>query len=195
MERSLLSILLGILSVLCVSCSGATTGWLIVQGNYYYSKGDFQRAQLSYLQALEKGKYAEWIHYNLGNVYYTLGEGKAALEEWEKAELTQDRRVMFNVAFNKGLLSLESGNFKEAERLFKRALELDSTHIPAKINLEYTLKKLESSLSGGMSAKSSMKQEAIDEQSDRILDYIRKKEINRWMASNKITPEETAEDW
>ncbi len=178
-----------------VSCTGVRVGWHLVKGNRYYAEGNFQEAQVAYTQALEVGEYGEYAHYNLGNVYYTLGERKAALAEWEKAQGAEESRLRFNVLFNKGVLALEEENFKEAERLFIQALEIDSTSYPAKINLEYALLKLSTLQAQASKLHGSPRSHQLDDEGERLLHYIRQKETNRWIASNKIVLEESAEDW
>jgi len=170
-------------------------GWLVWNGNRHFAEGSYQEAQLVYLEALELGKYGEWVHYNLGNVYYALGERKAALEEWEKAIGVDDSRLRFNVLFNKGVLALEEGNFHEAEKLFIQVLELDSTNYSAKVNLEYASMKLSSLQAQTSKLQSSPQPNKLDDEGERLLHYIRQKENNRWIASDKLVVEESAEDW
>ncbi|MCX7787459.1 MAG: tetratricopeptide repeat protein [Spirochaetes bacterium] len=192
-RRGLILLILGSASI--VSCSGLRMGWLLWNGNRYFAEGNYQEAQLAYLQALEMGQYREWIHYNLGNVYYALGERKAALEEWDKALGVEDSRLRFSVLFNKGVLALEEGNFKEAEKLFIQALELDSTHPAAKVNLEYASLKLSSLQAQATKPQSTPKPSKLDDEGERLLHYIRQRESNRWIASDKLVVEESAEDW
>jgi len=192
-RKGLILLILGSTSVL--SCSGVRMGLLVWNGNRYFAEGNYQEAQLAYLEALELGKHGEWVHYNLGNVYYALGERKAALEEWEKAIGVDDSRLRFNVLFNKGVLALEEGNFHEAETLFIQALELDSTNFSAKVNLEYASMKLSSLQAQASKLQSSPQPNKLDDEGERLLHYIRQKENNRWIASDKLVVEESSEDW
>lgn len=184
---------LGTFSLL--SCSGARVVWLLLKGNRYYTEGNYQEAQIAYLQALELGEYEDWAHYNLGNVYYALGERKAALEEWNKALRTEDSRLRFNVLFNKGVLALEEENFQEAEKLYIQALDLDPTSYPAKVNLEYASLKLTSLQAQASRLRSTPRTNTIDDSGERLLHYIRQKESNRWIASDKLAVEASSEDW
>ncbi|GAB4364404.1 MAG: tetratricopeptide repeat protein [Spirochaetales bacterium] len=189
----LLSILFELLSL--TACSEVYVGWFLLSGNRYYAQGKFQEAQLAYLKALEKGVYQEWVHYNLGNVYYALGERDAALQEWEKALSTGDPRLKFNVLFNRGVLALDNRNWEEAEKVFIQVLEMEPSNHPAKVNLEYATREREAESSQSTSFPASPKAEGLDEEGERLLQYIRQKENNRWIASDKLVTDESAEDW
>lgn len=189
----LLMVFLG--SIGFISCGRVQVGWFLITGNWYYLEGRYQKAQMAYLKALELKKYEEWVHYNLGNVYYALGERRAALEEWDRAQGAEDSRLRFNVLFNKGVLALEEENWKEGEKLFIQALELDPTSYSAKVNLEYATRKIASAETQGAKLQGSPKPQKLDEEGERLLHYIRQKESKRWIASDRLAVEELAGDW
>jgi tetratricopeptide (TPR) repeat protein len=188
-----LMVLLGFLNL--ASCERVQIGWFLIAGNRHYLEGRYQEAQVAYLKALELKRYEEWVRYNLGNVYYALGERKAALEEWDRAQGTEDARLRFNVLFNKGVLALDEENWREGEKLFIQALELDPSSYPAKVNLEYATRKIASAQTQASKLQSSPKPQKLDEEGERLLHYIRQKESNRWIASDRLAVEESAEDW
>ena len=186
-------VLAGSLSL--VSCVRVQVGWFLIKGNQYYLDGRYQEAQMAYLKALELNMYEEWVRYNLGNVYYALGERRAALEEWDRAQGSVDSRLRFKVLFNKGVLALEEENWREGEKLFIRALELDPTSYSAKVNLEYATQKIASAQTQASKLQTSPRPQKLDEEGERLLHYIRQKESNRWIASDRLAVEESAEDW
>lgn len=189
----LLMVFIGSLSF--ISCGRVQVGWFLITGNWHYVEGRYQEALMAYLKALELKRYEEWVRYNLGNVYYALGERRAALEEWDRAQGAEDSRLRFNVLFNKGVLALEEENWKEGETLFIQALELDPTNYSAKVNLEYATRKIAKTETQGVKLRSSSKPQKLDEEGERLLHYIRQKESNRWIASNRLAVEELTEDW
>ncbi|MCL1818154.1 MAG: tetratricopeptide repeat protein [Spirochaetaceae bacterium] len=164
----------------------------VTQGNYHYGRGSYQKAIVSYLRALETEKYTEWVEYNLGNAYNSLGETQAALAVWEKAGLTQDPDLQFHIAYNKGCLYYELGKYREACGEFRHALRLEPSAVDAKINLELSLRKM---ASGGEPA-SQMKAEGqgAGDEGGRILDYVKRKEGTKWTASDHIDDSDS-EDW
>ena len=188
---------LGFLPVLVVlmSCDSSMPAVRVLWGNMAYGSGLYQKSILNYLSAddgLAVG--VETVHYNLGNVYFALGEGDAALGAWQQAEEnTEDIDVLFRIAFNRGVLYYHWGRYDEAYRSFRRALSLDPTDIDAKINLEDALSRirteLPSSPEDGVSGI-----ESIDEGGDRLLDYVRRKEAGAWISAESPDTAHTR-DW
>jgi tetratricopeptide (TPR) repeat protein len=167
----------------------------VIKGNYFYGRGLYQSAVVEYLNALEEGRHKEWINYNLGNVYLSLGETDAAADIWEKASESRDPALLFNIAFNKGALLYELGKYREAYDEFKQALELNSAHVGAKINLELSLKKMGTGAGPFPPNRDQEETEKKREDPERILDYIKKKETTRWTASNQIDSDSDGDDW
>ncbi|MDR1931535.1 MAG: tetratricopeptide repeat protein [Spirochaetales bacterium] len=164
----------------------------VIQGNYYYGRGRYQDAIIRYMRALESEKHTEWIQYNLGNAYYSLGETSAALSVWEKAGRTGDPRLQFYIAYNRGSLYYEMGKYREAYDEFRQALRLEPSAVDAKVNLELSLRKMNSG--GGTSPQGRGAAEPAGEDSARILDYVKRKEGTKWTASQELAPS-GGEDW
>ena len=80
LKRSLLTFLLSGAILLFGSCSLLEPGLSVLRGNYLYQQGRYQNALLLYLEGDESGKSRERILYNIGNVYYALGEGPPPLK-------------------------------------------------------------------------------------------------------------------
>jgi tetratricopeptide (TPR) repeat protein len=193
-RRAFLLLLLAAQALLVVSCGTGTAHFDVLRGNYYYSRGMYQQAMIAYLAAREQPGNAAWVSFNLAGVYQALGETGAALDSLKEAEKSDDKELQFNVSFNRGLFFHESGRYKEAFGEFRHALELNPASLEAKINLEHTLKRL------SLSAQSSVKRPAPRansrrEDTERILEYVRKKEGNRWYAPERMKEEDTARDW
>ena len=150
---------------------------------------------MAYLRALEQKTHSQWVRYNLGNVYHSLGESEAAAAMWEEASATDNDELRFHIAFNRGTLMYELGRYKEAYEEFKRAVQLRPSSVETKVNLELSLRKM-----GGAAAPSSQKRDRPQEDRrredpDRILDYVRKKETNRWAASEQWDSSGDQDDW
>ncbi|MFQ3620438.1 MAG: tetratricopeptide repeat protein [Spirochaetales bacterium] len=167
----------------------------VFRGNRAFQSGNFQEAQLAYLKALATGKHTEWIHYNLGTVYYSLGEKEPALKEWEKALTTSNAKLRFHVLFNKGFAALELGKAKEAEKFFIQALELDPKSIAAKVNLEYATQLAEAPSADKGKSSGTPKPEGLSQEGEQLLQYFRQKENTRWIGSSKIVQDADREDW
>ncbi len=184
-----------LLTGLTLSCSVRNPYIDVIQGNYYYGRGLYQSAVVAYLRALEQKTHSQWVRYNLGNVYHSLGESEAAAAMWEEASATDNDELRFHIAFNRGTLMYELGRYKEAYEEFKRAVQLRPSSVETKVNLELSLRKM-----GGAAAPSSQKRDRPQEDRrredpDRILDYVRKKETNRWAASEQWDSSGDQDDW
>ena len=164
----------------------------VIQGNYHYGRGRYQEAIILYLRALEAERHSEWVLYNLGNAYHSLGENSAAADVWERAALTEDPRLLFHVAYNKGCLYYEMGRYREAYGEFRQALRITPSAVDAKINLELSLRKM--NLSGGSPPQERGSQPAPGEDPGRILDYVSRREGSRWTATDAIDSS-GSEDW
>ncbi len=168
-----------------------------VRGNYAHQQGRYQDATVNYLRALEQGIFTEGFSYNLGNVYHALGEPDAALAMWERAASAEDPEIRFRFRFNRGNLYYELGRYRDAYNEFRKALEIDSTSVEAKINLELSLLKIQAY---GVSAESvpeerpqADRQESRE--TERMLEYVRRKEGQRWSASQPQADSADVEDW
>ena len=174
------------------SCSLLEPGTSVLKGNYLYQQGKYQDALLSYLVGRDTEKYSGRIQYNIGNVYYALGEGEAALGIWDSIDENSDREVAFNTIFNKGVLHYQMGRYSEAYRAFRTALEMIPGNLDAKRNLELTIDRLEVENPTEEDRPDSPSADAGDD-ARRILQYIKRKEGSLWK-SNPSEPADT-NDW
>jgi tetratricopeptide (TPR) repeat protein len=189
----------GFLSILFLSsCSNPDVYYSVWSGNNSYAGGNYQKANTLYLRALEEDFYAEYISYNLANVYYALGEAEAAYAEWEKAVFTQSKELLFRTLYNRGILEFETGNYQKAFESFKKALELNPDSYNAKINLEYSLRRMnagsDASASAAAGAETSETTE-ISEEIQRILEFIKKKDTIIWSAGEEGNVGLGEKDW
>jgi tetratricopeptide (TPR) repeat protein len=179
----------GLILVVCVLLAGCSdlapfTG--VVKGNRKYAGGDYQGANIAYIEAGRSGKYEHWIAYNLGTVYYALGEAEAAEREWQIASGTQDETLLYNVYFNLGVLYYDRGLYAFAYERFRNALEINPKGVQAKLNLELSMEKLEvkdqKSQPSGDSATNGQSRGEIE----RILNYLRRMEGEVWESTENL---------
>ena len=184
-----------ILALTSASCRNAAPSVNVLRGNLSYGRGQNQKAILDYLSADDAGNLGkDVIYYNLANVYFALGEGDAALRTWSMAEnRTDDTDLLFRIAFNRGVLYYHRGHYDEAYRSFRRALILRPGDIDAKVNLEESLSRVRSTAPSQPDAGEEVGGEG-DEDRQRLLDYVRRKEADAWTAQDQNSEEHTA-DW
>ena len=184
-------------SVFLTSCGPLGAQLAVLEGNYYFSRGEYQDSIVNYLPLLESGELEEYVSYNLGNVYQALGEGNAALRMWEQAEESEDGDLRFMVTFNRGVFYFDRGNYQAAYNAFKEALRLSSGSVPAKINLELTLLRLnaEEQLTPQRGEGESEGEQEIGREALRVLEFVRRKEKQRWEANRSEEETEFRKDW
>ena len=175
-----------VVCILLAGCSEFAPFAGVVKGNRKYASGDYQGANVAYIEAGESGTYQYWIAYNLGAVYYALGEAEAAEREWLIALGTQDEALLYNVYFNLGVLCYDRGSYAEAYESFRNALEINPNGAQAKLNLELSIRKLEvkdqKNLPAGDSANDGQSQGEIE----RILNYLRRMEGEVWESTENL---------
>lgn len=195
MEKRFLKVLiLSAAFILFISCNAMEPGLSVLVGNYSYQVGEFQQATINYVKGLENRKYTEWIYYNMGNVYFSLGEGGAALDVWANVETASDSGLRHKLNFNKGVLYYQLGKYSEAYLMFKESLKADPSSIDAKINLELTLGKLAAPAVEQRDGNAGPAEIINPAETGRMLEYIKRKEGQLWFSSEQ---EETSdrEDW
>ena len=166
---------------LSTSCVKSIPRINVFTGNFSYSRGKFQKAIIDYLAARKSDMPSyDTVNYNLGNVYYALGEGKAALVLWERAESeTKNNDILFRISFNKGLLYYHWGRYQAAYLSFKQALLLNPGNLDAKINLEESLSRIPLHPQENEPSENEVSTNT-DNTASRILNFIEQKEATQW---------------
>ncbi len=199
MARNLLICTIAALILLMGGCTKAGVYLQIIDGNYEYSRGDYKEANFTYIQALKKSLHTARITYNLGNVYHSLGESEAALEEWELASLEEeDPELRARIAFNRGVIYYELGMYQQAYSEFRRVLKLDPDDIEAKANLEYCLRKLNLSKETQETKQDSEEDRndrQLSEDGKRILEYVRRSSTSILPPDYRVEDQEEGKDW
>lgn len=188
-------ILSGLLLTGCAPLEGHLS---ILRGNYYFSRGEYQSSIVEYLTHLEDPEMEAYVSYNLGNVYQALGEGSAALRMWSASEEGEDDTLRYRVRFNRGVFHFERGEYEAALESFREALKLNNSSFPAKINLELTLLRLnaEEQLTPQAGGAGEARGEEIGREALRVLEFVRRKEQQRWEANSREESSESFQrDW
>lgn len=197
MEKYFLTVLLLGLILINSSCSNSKVYIDVIEGNYAFSRGEYQEANLAYLKVKGQEPFSEYISYNLGNVYYALGEIDSALVEWGSINGKSKTEINIRALFNTGVLLYELSRYEESYRIFRSILELDPYHINAKINLEYCIQKMNFTTENrsGIRSTGSEELEKTDDVS-RVLDFVRRRETNIWKSSTQSESDsENLKDW
>jgi Ca-activated chloride channel family protein len=185
--------LLPFILLFAISCSNASGKLLIIEANFLSSQGRFTEAVNKYTKALEYEDAAPYAEYGLGSVYLSIGEEKAALDNFAKARNMldslppgQNRELRYRVCYNMGVTLFSGGNFSGAADLFRDALKIDGRKIEAKRNLELSILSIarQNVNSGG-----NRENEGIS----ALFDYIRRKELAQWANREWLPEDDSAE--
>ncbi|MCL2174799.1 MAG: VWA domain-containing protein [Treponema sp.] len=182
--------LVSMLSIMFLFSSCSDGKLLLLEANYFSSRGRHDEAVERYQKALNHTDAASYAEYGLGLSMYFLNDEKSALEHYGNSQnmlkaLSQDehRELRYRNYYNSGIIMFEDGNFHSAANAFKEALRLDSEKIEAKRNLELSL------ISISMEANAQNRTQERQEQREILFEYIREEEEQKWN-SREWAPEE-----
>ncbi|OHD11844.1 MAG: hypothetical protein A2Z96_05170 [Spirochaetes bacterium GWB1_48_6] len=182
-------------ALLFCSCSDVQDGVQVILGNYSFQQGEFQKASLQYFSVLKTGRHEAWVMYNLGNVFYALGESAAALEVWDGITGETYEDLQFRLAFNRAHLYYQRGLYQEAYLQFKKALKIKPRNLETKRNLELTLLKIQA-LSSSLSPPKDTGRSTLNSGSgSTMLEYVKQIESTRWKSNKKIDIQPASRDW
>ncbi len=197
MEKYFLTGFLLYLFIIFSSCSNTSAYLDVIEGNYAFSRGEYQEANLSYLNVKDSELYRDYISYNLGNVYYALGEIDSAFNEWQSIEDNIVNKIKIRTFFNEGVLLFELSRYEEAYEIFRKILVLESSNINAKINLEYCIAKMNFNTENRIDiSKSSVENLEKTDNVSRVLDFVKRRETNLWKSTvEPSTTSSSLKDW
>jgi len=190
-----------------VSCSGTDASFAVLRGNQLFRGGEDALATYRYLQAKQTGgEWEDWIDYDLGTLYVSLGEIKPGIRVLNRtlegfgelpAELNRrDRELFFRSYFNLGVARYEIGNYREAAASFVQALRLKADSWDAKINLELSLEAMMRAAASSRVQTEKLPDggtESEDPQVEELLDAIHREERPAWVSAP--SQERFEQDW
>jgi Ca-activated chloride channel family protein len=166
---------------------------LIIEANFFSSRGLHSRAVSSYLKALAYEEAEPYAEYGLGSAYYSLDETAPALARFEDSRRALESRppaehteLRYRLSYNTGVALFGQGDFEAAAHSFREALKADHGRIEAKRNLELSLLSLARRNSAGEKTETEKKE---TEAQVVLFEYLGQKERNQWK-SREWTPEE-----
>lgn len=196
MEGCILKLRVGVVLIsllLPTGCAKIVPYLSVAKGNHAYSNGDYQTSNIAYINAARTEHFEEWIAYNLGTVYYALGEVDAAAKEWEIAGAASEGKLPYIVFFNHGVLLFERGQYEDAYEKFRNALEINPNGIEAKVNLELCIEKMQLKSQEPNLGPTPL-QSTTRGEIDRIMNYLRRMEGRVWDSTERLNQAPTSRD-
>jgi Ca-activated chloride channel family protein len=172
------------------SCSEIKGKLLVMEGNFYNSRGMSNEAIAAYMKASSFRNAKVYAEFGLGSSYYSLGETDAALERFRSAEseASGDSELLYRICYNQGIVNFEKGFFAEAAADFRRALVAEPSRIDAKRNLELSLLSQQRQEDGRRKSneKGIEKNGESDDWMQTLFRFLEEKEVEQWKSSEWI---------
>ena len=170
------------------SCSKINGIIAVVEGNFYYGRGEYARAITAYMKGRSSAlPYAE---FGLGAAYYALDEDDLALDRFNASlQATNNKTLQYRLHYNTGIIRFEQSDFESAANEFRLALMLDGSSIDAKRNLELTLASLAKNGTKQAEKQNSQSNAQSTLQTVMLFDYMREKEREYWKSQEWVEQE------
>ncbi len=194
------------LATLCVfamftSCSSDTQN--ILSGTISYHKKQYKHAVSQYMNTAENAKIhndettLNYALFDLGTSYLQLGEETAALEKYNSVSPTAPDSVRYAAFYNAGVLCHKNGDYDEAKKYFRKALEIDNTRIEAKINFELSVQNASQSAKQNESntVQGSSEESDIKDIENAIFERIKENDQNQWKSNESSPNTNLADDY
>lgn len=182
------------------SCSSESSK--ILQGTFQWHQKNYQQAVSLYRDSVEnapsdKPQILDFALYDLGVAYSLLGEDEAAMERYSAISSSAPENVKFNAYYNAGIIAHKNGQFEQAQDFFRRALEIDSSRLDAKINMELSIQMVEaeSRQSTSEAIPASEESQQNEELENTVFQHIKENDKKQWKNSEQTMPQNLANDY
>ena len=195
-------------AVLCVlmvftltGCSNSTTD--ILKGTFAFAKKQYSKAVSYFHSAQENAEKTgetqklSYTLYDLGTAYSLLGEDEAAMEKFSQISADAPVSVQYGAYYNAGVLAHKNEDYEHAVEYFKKALEVDSTRVDAKINLELSIQSVEVNVQHNQSqAVPTTEDNSINQDLEKaVFERIKENDQKQWKNSEASQSDSLAEDY
>ena len=136
----------------------------------------------------------KYVDYALASTYLMQNENEAALEKLTLIEEKEDNELSSSVFYQLGIIAFKGKKYKEALLCFRKSLEKDPTSLDAKINYELSKQRVEDEIIDKV-RDSIFNEEKTEETYNALVDFFRKKEIEKWEEKNQQKGKESTYDY
>lgn len=198
-----IGIIFSVLIILSVTgCSKSTVN--ILKGSYACTQKQYEKAVSYYHTAQEQSEKENnlsenaYALYDLGTAYLLLDEKDAAMEKFALISEDAPVNVRYSAFYNAGIIAHQNEDYDKALEYFKKALEVDSTRIEAKINLELTIQSAEVDVRQNESKVTPSADDDDTNQPDMekaVFERIRENDQKQWKNSESNQTQNLADDY
>lgn len=182
-------------------CSSQTND--ILRGTISYHQKKYRHSISRFMAASESAAAdanrvnQSYALYDLGTAYLMIGEDSAALEQFTTIPEDAPDNVRYCSFYNAGVLAWRNSDFEEARDYFRKALEIDSSKIEAKINFELSVQQSEAKGKQNQSNQIQASQEDSSPQNleKAVFEHIKENDQKQWKNSETRQPSNLAEDF
>ena len=153
--------------ILCLTFNPPAMAGAWQEGLQAYQQERYEEALKYFLQVQVDDPQNPKLLYNLGNTYYRLGNYKAALEHYERAQAAAPEPLKQRSLYNAGNASYRNGMLEDAIRQYTAALQIDPDDRLARENLEFVKARLKEQPSEGGGNENNERQQDDPDKSNR----------------------------
>ena len=190
-----------LLTLMLSGCSSQTAD--ILKGTVSYHQKKYRHAVSRFMKASENASRdgnsinQNYALYDLGTAFVMLGEETAALEQFNSISADAPDAVRYAAFYNAGVLAWKNSDFDEAKDYFRKAIEIDSSKIDAKINFELSVQQSEAKGKQNQSNQIQASQEEASPQNleKAVFEHIKENDQKQWKNSESKDSSNLAEDF
>ncbi len=195
------AVAVSMITLLFSGCSSQTAD--ILKGTVSYHQKKYRHSISRFMSASENAAEAgnlinqSYALYDLGTAYMMVGEDSAALEQFNSITEDSPDAVRYAAFYNAGVLAWKNSDFDEAKDYFRKAIEIDSTKIDAKINFELSMQQSEAKGKQNQSNQIQASQEdnAPQNLEKAVFEHIKENDQKQWKNDESKQSSNLAEDF
>ena len=187
---------------LLTGCSNSSSD--ILKGTFAFAKKQYSQAVAYFNSASETARQKEneqtmqYALYDLGTAYSLLGEDDAAMEKYSQIDQNAPDSIRYGAYYNAGIIAHKNEDYDHAIEYFKKALEVDSTRLDAKINLELSIQNVEVNVQHNQSnaVPSTEDRSANNQDMEKaVFERIKENDQKQWKNSESTQSQNLADDY
>ncbi len=182
--------------------SGTSESVKILRGTWEWHKKNYRKAVSFYLDVAQntapgKNQTINYSLYDLAQAYSMTGEDKAALERYAQISSDAPAIVRYKAYYNAGIIACNNGDFEGATSYFRKALEIDSSRIEAKINMELSIQMTaaESKQNESQALPASQENQHNQDLENTVFNHIKENDKRQWKNSESNQAQNLSDDY